>query len=459
MNKPIPFKIDSSSDKMYYNSKELQEYDPIFYYGCKTKPRNILMKKLIPTSEYLFANIKKGEWNISTEECKKSQLLITKTWVESNMKTMFELCEIESINHSIITSPEDYEEAPLIIELEETEKFRDCNGNTVEIETRGERNRNKIYFKVKDIMTAFCMPNLDRTLRNDISEYKFKVHYNIFFIHGKGYFIPSSTIKKEQYLTYKGLLRVLFASNTTTAENFQDWAEDKLFTIQMGQKEEKIKLGSDILNITPKTYKAVFNSYANKFPSIYLLQLGKVSYLRKTFNISSDIDDNYHVYKYGFTDDLSRRIGENEVKYGKLTNVSIKLSTFHIIDNKYTSDAEGDVRQLINTFQKKLNVDGFNELIVLNEKELAFVKKQYSYIGTSYAGATVELQKQNTELKDKIKDLENEIITLKLTHENALQKERFEKQLLDFQFQSLTNTSNIKEEKYLLQIQLLQQQK
>lgn len=458
-NKPTPFPVDSSSENTYYNSKELQEYDPVFYYGCKTKPRNILKKKNIPPTDYIFANLKKGEWNISTEDCKKSQLLISRTWIDANMKSLFESRADKPSSEPVPASTSDYEEAPSVLELEDAEKFRDADGNIVEIETRGERIRNKIFFKVKHVMSAFCMPNLDHTLRNEISQYKTKVHYTTFFIRGKGYENTSDTIIKEQYLTYKGLLRVLFASNTGHAEQFQDWAEDKLFTIQMGQKEDKIKLGTDILNITTKTYKAVFSTYANKFPAIYLIQLGKVGDLRETFNISHDINNNQHVYKYGFTEDLSRRIGEHERDYGKLNNVSIKLTTFNTIDTKYTSDAEGDVRELANTIQKKLHVDGYKELIVLNQKELDFVKKQYSYLGTIYAGATAELQKQIAELKDKIKDLENELTHIKLAHDNALQKEIYEKQFLQFQLDNTTNFANLREEKYLLQIKLLEHNK
>jgi hypothetical protein len=448
--KPTPFCVD---EKMYYNSKELQEYDPLFYFGCKTKPRHILNKKNIPIHEYLFANLKDGKWKISTEECKKAQLLISQSWIEANMQSI--LPRADAICES---ADGDYEQAPPILELEETEKFRDGDGNIVEIETRGERNRNKIFFKVKDVMTAFSMPNLDCTLRDEKTHYKMKIHYTTFFIRGKQGEALSDTIKKEQYLTYKGLIRVLFASNSRHAEQFQDWAEDKLFTIQMGQQEDKIKLGTDILNITPKTYKAVFNSYANKFPCIYLLQLGSVADLRKTFNISGDIDDTHQVYKYGFTEDLTRRIGEHETKYGKLENVSIKLATFHVIDTKYTSEAEGDIRELVNTFQKKLNVEGFNELIVLNAKELAFVKKQYSYLGNNYAGATAELQKQIVELKNKIKDLENELTIIKLTKDLELQKERNENQSLKSQNKSLEEKletckiiANLKEEVQRLQ--------
>lgn len=94
--KPTPFRVDSSSENMYYNSKDLQEYDPLFYYGCKTKPRKIVAKKNIPAADYLFANLKKGEWNISSDECKKSQLLISRQWVDANMKSMHIDAEAET---------------------------------------------------------------------------------------------------------------------------------------------------------------------------------------------------------------------------------------------------------------------------------------------------------------------------------------------------------------------------
>ena len=52
--KPMPITIDA---KPYYNSKDLCKYNPEFYYGCKVKPRNIIQKKKIPTTDYIYANL------------------------------------------------------------------------------------------------------------------------------------------------------------------------------------------------------------------------------------------------------------------------------------------------------------------------------------------------------------------------------------------------------------------
>ena len=177
---------------------------------------------------------------------------------------------------------------------------------------------------------------------------------------------------------------------------------------------EKIKKVEKNIPISSKTYKEVFQTYASTFPCIYLLCLGTVKTLRETFNISIDYGDELKIYKYGFTNDLSRRIGEHSSNYEKLKNVNITLSTFHFIDSRYTREAEGDIREYCNTFEKNLVIDGYNELIVINKKQQEHIKKYYVHIGSKYVGATQELQNQIVKLKNKIKDAENDLI---LQHE------------------------------------------
>jgi hypothetical protein len=194
-------------------------------------------------------------------------------------------------------------------------------------------------------------------------------------------------------------------SRNKNVERFQEWAMKTLFTIQMGKEEEKVKLGTSILNIPERTYRAVFKKHANKLPSIYLIYLGNVGELRNTFGIDNSIPNDSGVYKYGFTDDLGRRIGEHEDKYGKLDNVQIVLTTFHVIDPKYTCEAEGDIREECNAYEINLQTEGYKELIVLNKKQLEHVKKNYGRIGRDYAGHTAELQEQNVKLKGEIERL------------------------------------------------------
>ena len=417
---------------MFYNSKHLFDFNQTFYYGCKSKPKSIIIKKKIPPSEYVYANLKLNEWNLSTADCKKSQLLISKEWVDTHFfkKTEPDVVPVIPVVPVIHTDPvlpnefQDTEtvDAPALLILEDNEKFKDTDGNILDIETRGTKSRKNIYFKVSDVSKIFDMENLSATLLDTRGWYERKIDYETFFIRQAFGSTKSHTIKKCVYLTYHGLLRVLFVSRNKNVKRFQDWAEESLFTIQMGTKEDKVKLGTSILNISPKTYKAVFSTYANKFPCIYLLSLGTVKDLRDTFGIDASTPDDYIVYKYGFTDDLQRRIGENETKYNKLDNVNVKLATFNIIDPIYMKDAERDIREECNAYEVSLKSDGYNELIVLNEKQLKHTKQHYCRIGREYAGHTAELQDQLVKLKDDIKTYEFRLELNTIKYENEIQK-------------------------------------
>jgi uncharacterized small protein (DUF1192 family) len=469
---PLPAPLQMGEQE-YYNSKDLLAYKPEFYYGCTSKPRNIITKKKIPKEEYAYATFEKltRKWNPTEESCKKAQLLISKQWVdqfyfklESAEKKKilvqepiqlqqfttppppsshrdFHLVHLdkednehefknEKFGHVEVDDEEEegnekegqqyreIENAPPLLHLDDGEKFHDADGNVIEIETRGERDRKKIYFKVKDVSVGFVMPSLSKNILRhryvDVENgYEYGLHYKAFKR------VPSGESNKQEmtlYLTYKGLLRVLFVSRNKNVDKFQDWAEEKLFTIQMGTRDQKVKLGAEVLNTSPRTLKAIFDKHAATFPSIYLMSLGKVRELRETFGIPANKPDDSTVYKFGFTDDLSRRVIELEADYSKLPGVTMTIGTFHIIETKYTSEAENEVREMCAVFEVRVKktTQGFNELIILDDKQFANMKKMYRRIGDEFAGATLGLQKQIAELKERIKDYENEIVRLKL---------------------------------------------
>ena len=459
---PQPIKVDG---RYFYNSKHLQDFKPEFYYGCTSKPRNIITKKSIPNWEYIYATYETAftRWNPSMETCKKAQLLISKQWVDENYfksssstieekkKTIVIMKKKTTLQQTQAqtqpqpqpqpqpTTPpplqrdtealaayeeeegvkQEVENAPPLLYLEDSEKFHDADGNVIEIETRGERHEDKIYFTVKDVSVGFGMPNLNDTLRQKESGYRLNIDYKYMFNRSAAINYRHEPIKKCLFLTYEGLLRVLFVSRNKNATLFRKWATNKLFTIQMGTREQKVKLGAEILNTSPRTLKAIFDKHAATFPSIYLMSLGKVRDLRETFGISADKPDESTVYKFGFTEDFSRRVIELESEYSKLPGVAMTIGTFHIIDTKYISEAESEVRETCAAFEVRVKktTQGFNELIVLDDKQFANMKKLYRRIGDDFAGATLGLQKQITELKDRIKDYENEVVRLKLVIE------------------------------------------
>ena len=72
------------------------------------------------------------------------------------------------------------EKAPDMIELDEDEKFHDDEGNIIEIETRGERTYDGIYFRVKDVSSGFGLESLKIVLTKPDSGYKRNVDYKVF---------------------------------------------------------------------------------------------------------------------------------------------------------------------------------------------------------------------------------------------------------------------------------------
>jgi hypothetical protein len=417
--KPFQIKNKPFHNMLFYSADELKTSFPNFFIGTSKTVRLIINKKNIPTTEYIYANkIKNDEWNISDASSKKAKLLLTKSWVDQHI-----------ISETILEPEQKYKISPNKIKLEDNEKFRDVNGKVIEIETLGERHHDKIYFSVHDISVGFDMPNLNQIITHKEKGYEKEKHYELFVRNEltNGQPVPNILNKTDKntrklYLTYLGLTRLLFVSKNKNAEYFQKWAIEKLFTIQMGNENEKERLATNLLQINLESFRAVFKKHANKFPCIYLLALGTVGELRETFNISGEIDDKMIVYKYGFSDDMDRRLKEHNNDYGKLQNVNISVSLFHIIDTKYTSEAEDDLRQFFKNMNKTLFVENQQqnrkELVVLNTKELETVKKEFRHIGNDYAGNTQELQKQILDLNTKIEkqELQHKIEKQELHH-------------------------------------------
>jgi len=445
----------------YHNSKDMLTLNPVFFKGFTTTPRRIIERRKIPATDYLYATMEKGKgWNLSTNECKKAQLLISTNWINANrffgapsvainevVSASAETeVEVEPVNEVVSASAENEvvsevvseameeteaseKNAPPILHLSDDEKFHDVDGRVIDIETRGERHEDMIYFKVKDVSIGFEMPGLNHVLVNTGGGYKRDIDYITFNRYINDVSKTTNNTNPTLYLTYEGLLRVLFVSRNKNATLFRKWATNKIFTIQLGSKEQKVKLGTDLCNIPLKTYQAIFESHTSNFPSIYLVSLGKVRDLRATFEISDTIPDDSTVYKFGFTKDFARRIGEHNLKYSKLSGVTVDVKWFQNIDIKYLTNAEAEVKEECSAYGTRIYPPGHKELIVLNDKQFDHMQKSYRRIGKEYAGATAELNETIALLRTEIKDmhmqhkhdlLEKDMVIQRLTMQNEM---------------------------------------
>lgn len=398
------------------NKEEFVDSDYLFQKApiyCKLyrTARELVRKKKI--TDFVFAKLVDKKWVISDGKSYKfDKVFFKKLFVKS----------IPEINQEkVITDDNNIELAPDIIHLENNEKFKDDQDKIVEIETRGDRKVDSIYFKVKDVMSGFAMTSLDNTIIDKKRHgYIEGVHYKYFNClkkvnDGKKF----DKIKKELYLTYEGMLRVLFASHSPNVKPFIKWATEILFTFQLGLKEDKKILVNKLLGCDIDQSRKILNCNSSKISSIYLITLGIVKDLRDTFNIPELFNDDYVVVKYGRSDDLQRRLQEHQTKYNKLNNVNVMLKLYSYVDDELAPQAENDIKMIFQLSNNILKHTNYNELAIINPIDFDKIKKAYDIIKNNYSGNAKEyIHKINMIEKDcEIKLLQKDNIILQKDNE------------------------------------------
>lgn len=383
---------------------------PVYFKGSRNS-RELIKNKQIPTNQYIYAKLIDGKWTITKGTSKIDKILL----IEAFVKTIPELNPNTGLK---ITDNQGIEKAPNIIHLEDEEKFHDNEGNIIEIETRGEKQEDKIYFLMTDVSIGFDIPNLYEVIINDNSSYKDDIDYKYFICKKK---INNCNNAKElkatknMFLTYEGILRVLYVSRNNKTRAFRNWTTKTLFVAQMGTFSQKQQLSSKLLGVDANVINEVFNTDSSTIPCIYLFTLGTVKDLRNTFNIGSEYVDTSIVAKYGFTKDLVRRSEEHMKTYNVYTNVNLRLKYYSYIDPQYISKGETAIKDYFNGLNLgfKPTYMKFKELVIIPKNMMTEISEKYDYIGKKYIG-------HNAELITKIKDTEYELEIQREKHTNNI---------------------------------------
>lgn len=418
--------IHTINANQYYNASDVHTKNSAFFYGCNNNPRNVVAKKKLSAETYVYAYTKDDKWIISNRSYCKAKLYLKKDWVDANVQGFDDTKKVVA----------DIEMAPALITLNNNEFFTGCDGKQLEIRIRGDRDKKEFYFSVEDVAKEFEIPNLGQTLRNTASGYILSDHYKFFGLATTLNSLDNKSKKnKFMYFTYKGLIRCLYVSRSKNADKFQDWATNILFTHQFGSKSDKRQLASNLLGVHAEAVKQVFKASATSVPAVYLFTLGTVKDLRKSMTIDPKYNDDMIVCKYGKTDNLERRAGEHIATYGSIPNCNLMLKYYSYVDPKNITDAENDIKTVMNAIDGHLEYKTHKEIVVLDPKMLCdMIGKQYNAITKVYAGTI-------TELLMKIKNLEDEL---------TLEKERTGRLLSEKECQILAKNYEILEQKKLV---------
>lgn len=420
----------------YVNSDYLFKHAPVY---CKPvrSARELIRKKAL--KDYVYLKLVDGQWTESNgASLKLDKIFFKKSFVDT-------IPEIK--NDSKITDDNDIELAPKLIKLKDEEKFKDADGKVIEIETRGVRTVDDIYFKVKDVASGFKLNQLEGAIIDKRHNgYEIEIHYKYFICKKYGGSTKKIIIKKELFFTYEGILRMLFVSISPQVKPFIKWATETIFALQMGTNEQKRNVISSALGTDAKTIKEVFDTSTNTLPCVYLFTLGTVKDLRESMKIDKKHKDDDIVAKYGHTKDLSRRTGEHMATYGKINNVDLKLKHYSYMDPQYTSQGENDIKMFMEALNIGLPYNDYAELVVIPKDLMKLVEKQYQMIAKNYMGHISELITKVKDLEDKLEKqkLEHALEIGEIKHKLEMNTSRHENEML-------------KKEAEILQMQLAQQ--
>ena len=319
-------------------------------------------------------------------------------------------------------------QAPAIIDDNGFSFFKDANGVEYNVEMRGERTKDGIYFKGKDLQSLFEMPNLCRSIVDKGHSFIQEIDYQWYATHNS-----VAANNKELFITYKGLKKIIHNATIGRAKEFADWIDDIVFAAVCGTKEQRVDASSKILNIDAKCLQSFMSKSASSISCLYLI------------DIKRNVGDK-KVFKYGFTNNVKRRFREHANKYGD----DITLETFCLIPLKNLSDAETELKNCISDYiQSHVEFDGDSELLFLCGEAQKNIKFVYNNISHRYCG---DLDSIKLQYESIIKEKDHEINIIKKDFELQLSEKNNELLQKDIQIIESSKDNQI----YQMKIELLE---
>lgn len=260
-----------------YLLDDLIEYDRASFIGCISKPRILIQKKQISPDQYFMARKRKingqiqrrsraKRWIESDLSVKQAKILLSEQWCMQNVAKL-----------AGDTSLYKYKPLPALVELRDDEKFKDDQGNIYEVEVRGEKSEESIRFKGKDVENLFEMENLIRDITHNYIEnedYKIYSFDQDRFQRGLDRTGGNPTIT---YLTYEGLLKIIYSSKVGIAHQFRKWATHIIYTAHLGTPQEKVDLGVKLISANAQLVKNVIDTCVTNMSCVYFFIVGKMN--------------------------------------------------------------------------------------------------------------------------------------------------------------------------------------
>ncbi len=489
-----------------YTVDEIKRYDQKFLHGVRNGTKSI--QKCLPENSYFLAIMsKRSNCYVPSTNLQRAKLLLKSKWVRENVlqnvannedpinddePTVVEPTDVEPTdveptdveptdnvpissnkpNVSMSTAVQDvspvatatsYKLAPPLLKINDDEKFRNAEGTPVDIETRGVRSPRRIFFRVVDVSRAFTLPNLKSSLlRKDRGFVRIRDFET--FVGVDNDHLGNTVTRSVMFLTYIGMLRVLFVTRNKNTEVFHEWASERLFASHLGDRGQRASAAAQLLGVPYQSIIDVYDTCSISVSCVYLFVLGTVKDLRASMLIPDTFPDDALVCKYGKTEDLKRRTTEHYRDYGAIQNSQLVLAAQAWVDPIHITEAENRIRSHFEHTGYKLKSLGAetlhdnserqvlrNELVIIPLNQLKHVKAQFADIQTIHSGRIKDAI-------EKIARLENEVANMEQKYELSLQLQKKDTEMQRRETEMMAERVEFHIKNHSLQTTVLQQE-
>ncbi|KAF1314281.1 hypothetical protein FI667_g16798, partial [Globisporangium splendens] len=389
-------------DEIYVNVDQLFHYAELkdfFAKRYKRSAKSFIAEEDLHVVFVSKKSVENGELRVKTSYAPKSDVRLAK--------------KDERVERLIVIAKENsYPLAPPVIADKDLTFFVDKAGASYQVEMRGERTMNGIYFKAKDVGVVFESRRLPEIIQRGDSTYRESIDFVWFALlkskptgsgikqradsdpSDQGHLQKSDTSlqehhsvqrasTKEIFLTFSGLMHALHNTRSPVAEEFRGWVYKQVFTLAYGTVEQKKEMLSTLCKIDKTFLQAFMKLVPNDLACIYLVD-------------TTIRDGDAKVYKFGRSGKIKDRFYDHHFTFGAGT----LLDTVIFVPADTLSEAETILRKSI-IDETHFRYDKTAELVTLNNADRKAVRTVMQTIADKYNGSmTIQASKHAEEIKD-----------------------------------------------------------
>ena len=300
---------------------------------------------------------------------------------------------------------------PLLITLEDDQKFVNDNGELCSVRVYGESPN--VYCSLVDIEREFEYDQLC----NNIMKGNITLKPMVDIV----YFDPvvkditdklNKTVKARFHITPSGMIKLIANSSNPTMINYNKWLQKAFFTNLLGTEDQRMELASDILKSNIKNIRDSLSISNSRISVVYIMEFTNL------FNDNSEINPyldsklksivqmlftlygtDFQLYKFGFTKDFDTRLKQ----YTNDHKDHVSVNMFQCVDPTDDTKCETYLRDKAKILGHKIEMGGLNDwFFTRSTMDFIQYKGIISDVGSIYGKTTAIFNKELETMKERI---------------------------------------------------------